>query len=137
MITLHDYYMGRDVTYKHLLTPELRANAAVVVRKANDLLILAAGVYLNVDHITGTLVASGWRPPEVNSKTPGAARASKHMTCQAIDINDDEGELDNWCMNNQDKLEEIGLWLEHPSATKGWCHLQTVPPKSGNRVFYP
>ena len=139
MISLHDYYMDRDVEYRILLTPELRDNATTTVHKANLLLAAAvnAGVYVNVDHVTGTLVASGWRPPAVNSKTNGAARASKHMTCQAIDINDDEGELDNWCMNNQDKLAEIGLWLEHPSATKGWCHLQVVPPKSGNRVFYP
>lgn len=139
MISLHDYYMGRDVEYRLLLTPELRDNAVTTVHKANLLLAAAvnAGVYVNVDHITGALVSSGWRPPAINAKTQGAARASKHMTCQAIDINDDEGELDEWCLKNQDKLIEIGLWLEHPSATKGWCHLQVVPPKSGNRVFYP
>lgn len=139
MITEHQYYMRRDVEYRLLLTPELRANAATTVHKANLLLnaAFAAGVYLDPDPATGNLVSSGWRPPAVNAATPKAARRSKHMTCEAVDINDDEGELDDWCMNNQDKLIEIGLWLEHPSATKGWCHLQGVPPKSGNRVFYP
>jgi hypothetical protein len=139
MITLHDYYMGRDVEYRLLLTPELRANAVVTVHRANILLdaAFAAGVYLDPDPVTGTLVSSGWRPPAVNANTKGAARRSKHMTCQAVDINDDNGELDEWCMSNLDYLEEVGVWLEHPLASKGWTHWQIVPPKSGNRVFYP
>jgi hypothetical protein len=139
VITLHDYYMGRDVKYKKLLTPELRANAVITVQKANLLLnmALSAGVYLDPDPTTGTLVSSGWRPPAVNANTPNAARRSKHMTCHAVDINDDNRELDDWCMSNLDSLEKVGVWLEHPAATKGWCHWQTVPPKSGNRVFYP
>ena len=41
MITLFDYYMGRDVQFRNLLTPELRANAAKTVRAAQDLLVLA------------------------------------------------------------------------------------------------
>ena len=82
---------------------------------------------------------SGWRPPAVNAATPGAALRSKHMLCQAIDVHDPEGLIDNWLMTpqGQDALTKIGLWLEHPSATKGWSHWQTVPPGSGNRVFYP
>ena len=34
-------------------------------------------------------------------------------------------------------LASLGLWMEHPLATKGWCHLQVVSPRSGMRVFYP
>lgn len=139
MISVHDYYMGRDVEYRMLLTPELRANAVVTVHRANLLLNAAftAGVYLDPDPVTGTLVSSGWRPPTVNANTPNAARKSKHMTCQAVDINDDNGELDEWCLSNFDFLEEVGIWLEHPLSTKGWCHWQIIPPKSGNRIFYP
>ena len=139
MISVHDYYMGRDVEYRLLLTPELRANAVETVRRANLLLFAAftAGVYLDPDPTTGTLVSSGWRPPAVNANVKGAARRSKHMTCEAIDINDDNGELDEWCMSNEAFMAEVGAWLEHPAATKGWCHWQTVPPKSGKRVFYP
>jgi len=99
--------------------------------------VLGAGVYLDPDPVTGTLVSSGWRPPAVNANTKGAARRSKHMTCEAVDVNDDNGELDEWCMSNLDYLEEVGIWMEHPSATKGWSHFQIVPPKSGNRIFYP
>jgi hypothetical protein len=40
-------------------------------------------------------------------------------------------------MENLDVLAEIGLWLEHPISTPRWCHVQTVPPKSGKRVFTP
>jgi hypothetical protein len=139
MITLHQYFMGRDVEYRHLLTPELRENAATTVYKANRLLdaALGAGVYLDLDPVTGSLVSSGWRPPAVNANTPNAARRSKHMTCQAVDINDDNGELDEWCMSNEKYMEEVGVWLENPSATKGWTHWQIVPPKSGRRIFYP
>lgn len=139
MITEHQYYMGRDVEYRLLLTPELRANAATTVHRANILLdaAFAAGVYLDPDPVTGNLVSSGWRPPAVNANTPNAKRRSNHMTCQAIDPNDDEGELDDWCMSNLDFLEEVGIWMEHPSMTKGYSHWQIVPPRSGKRVFYP
>lgn len=139
MITVQQYYMGRDIEYRLLLTPELRANAATTVHKANLLLdaALAAGVYLDPDPVTGTLVSSGWRPPAVNANTPNAARRSKHMTCEAVDINDDNGELDEWCLSNLDYLEEVGIWMEHPLATKGYTHWQILPPKSGNRIFYP
>jgi hypothetical protein len=59
------------------------------------------------------------------------------MTGQAIDLADPDGDLDEWCLEHPDMLELYGLWQEHPSATKGWAHLQSVPPKSGKRCFYP
>lgn len=132
MITLEDFYMGRDVKYAAELTGELRANAQVTVLRANRLL-----AHFGEDR----KVNSGWRPASVNAATPGAAKRSKHMLCLAIDLDDDEGDLCHWCLENLDVLAEIGLWLEHPSATKGWCHVQTVPPgnppKPDRRVFYP
>lgn len=128
MITLADYYMGRDVTYASELTEALRVNAIEMVRRAN-MLLDAFGQSRKVN--------SGWRPPQVNAKTPGAASFSRHMTCQAIDIADDAGDLDAWLTADTGRLEELQLWMEHPSATPGWCHVQVVPPKSGNLVFYP
>jgi hypothetical protein len=61
------------------------------------------------------------------------------MTGQAIDIYDPDGDLDEWLMTDKGLavLDSIGLWIEHPSCTKGWCHLQTIPPKSNRRVFFP
>ena len=139
MITLTHYFMGRDKKYAADLGHDIREAAAKTVSQVNLLLGQAKeqGVTLELHPSTGTLVSSGWRPPAVNKATPGAALRSKHMTGHAIDIYDPDGDLDEWCLNHLHALESLGLYLEHPSATKGWCHLQTLPPRSGNRVFYP
>ena len=128
MITLQAYWMGRDEKYPNALTPDIEANAAELLRRGNDLLD-AFG--------EERAVKSGWRPPEVNQSTPNAAPKSKHMIGQAIDLDDPEGDLDQWCLDNGNELARLGLWQEHPASTKSWCHLQSVPPKSGRRVFYP
>ena len=128
MILLSDYWMGRDKENISDMTAEILENASETVNRAN-LLLRAFGQERTVN--------SGWRPPSVNAATPGAALKSKHMTGQAIDLADPEGDLDEWCFEHPDILESIGLWQEHPAATKNWCHLQIVPPKSGRRVFYP
>ena len=127
-MNLADYWMGRQEKYKADLTEEIVANAAILVERVHKLLE-AFG--------EDRPISSGWRPPAVNGATAGAAPKSKHMTGQAIDLADPEGDLDEWCMANAEVLEGLELWLEHPAATKSWCHLQSVPPKSGNRVFYP
>ena len=127
-LKLADYYMGRDADYRGELTRELRANARDIVRRVNRLL-KRAGLMRKV--------SSGWRPSALNATVPGAASGSKHIHCLAIDLEDRDGALDAWCMSNLPVLEELGLWLEHPKATRGWCHLQTRPPRSGNRVFEP
>ncbi len=127
-LKLADYYMGRDREYHAELTPELRANARETVGRVNRLLKRAGFT---------RRVTSGWRPAAVNATVPGAAKGSKHINCIAIDLEDRDGALDAWCMAHLDVLEELGLWLEHPDATPDWCHLQTLPPRSGNRVFQP
>ena len=127
-LKLADYYMGRDREYHAELTPELRANARETVGRVNRLLKRAGFT---------RRVTSGWRPAAVNATVPGAAKGSKHISCIAIDLEDRDGALDAWCMAHLDVLEELGLWLEHPDATPYWCHLQTLPPRSGNRVFQP
>lgn len=128
-MTLTEYFMSRDLQYKTLLTDELRRNAIVTISRANRLLAEFGD--------TRRLVRSGWRPPDVNAQTPGAAVNSRHMTCEAVDIDDPDGDLDEWALDRGDLLAEIELWQEHPAATKGWAHFQIVPPKSGKRVFYP
>jgi hypothetical protein len=135
MIILQDYWMGRDVTYPLALTPEIKRNAITTVALANALLAVFG---------QGRKVNSGWRPPQVNAATAGASATSLHMTGQAIDLEDRNGELDDWLMSvdGEASLIAIGLWHEHPSSTKGadggdgWCHIQTKPPRSGNRHFY-
>jgi uncharacterized protein YcbK (DUF882 family) len=53
---------------------------------------------------------------------------SKHLYGQAADFSDP---------NNEEKLADIGLWMEDFSATVNWVHFQIVPPKSGHRWFKP
>ena len=134
MITLADYWMGRDKQYARELTADIVHAAEVTVQRAN---LLLSEFRFDTGDTEIRKVNSGWRPAAVNAATPNAAARSRHMTGEAIDISDPEGDLDDWCVKHFDVLERIGLWLEHPASTKGWCHVQTTPPKSGNRVFYP
>ena len=60
---------------------------------------------------------------------------SKHLSGEAIDIADPKGSLMTWTKANIKVLEEVGLWCE--DGISGWCHFQTVPPKSGKRFFLP
>ena len=127
MITLQDYWMGRDKGVPARADAPDRKNAAMTVQLAN-MLLLKFG--------EGRKVNSGWRPPAVNVATPNAAMNSKHTPAK-ISTADPDGDLDEWLMTaeGQAALVEIGLWMEHPAATKSWTHLQTVPPKSGRRVL--
>lgn len=141
MLSVQDYYMGRDKQYPLLLSTAMRKNAETMVELVNKLIILAkgAGVTFEVNPATKTVLSSGWRPPAVNAATAGAALNSKHMTCQACDIYDPDGDLDDWLMTDagQKVMADLGLWHEHPSATKGWAHVQSIPPRSGRRTFWP
>lgn len=67
-----------------------------------------------------------------NDKPP---MGSQHLQGKAADIADPYGALYLWCEQNVPLLEYTGLWLE--KDTKGWVHMQTVPPKSGARFFLP
>lgn len=128
-MTLDDYFMGRDKQFPEELSEQLHANAEITVERVNALLAVFG---------ENRKVTSGWRPMAINAATSGAAIKSKHMSCQACDLEDPDGDLDDFCMDKLGLiLESIGLWLEHPASTKGWCHVQIVPPKSGRRIFYP
>lgn len=99
--------------------------------------VASRDVELHKNPKTGTLVSGseygGFRPQDC---TIGAPK-SNHKQGLAVDIYDPHNELDKWCMANRSVLVEYGIWLEHPDATPGWCHMQVVPPRSGNRVFRP
>jgi len=42
-----------------------------------------------------------------------------------------------WCLKHLDVLETLGLWMEDPQWTPTWLHVQTIPPRSGHRVYIP
>jgi Peptidase M15 len=126
MITLEEYLMGRDVQYP--ISDQFRENAQKTVEAANSLLSV-------LGLVRG--VRSGYRPKEINAQIKGAAPDSKHMTCQAIDIEDNDGKLKSLCLKNLIALEHLNLWMEAPEATPTWVHVQIISPKSGHRVFIP
>jgi uncharacterized protein YcbK (DUF882 family) len=117
--------MGREVS--NPLTPELTRNLDNLLISLNK---------LRAHWGKPLVVTSGYRPAEFNKKA-GGAKSSSHMTCEACDFRDSDGSLDKFLLENQQVLIDCGLYLEHPDATPGWCHVQTRPPKSGNRVFRP
>ena len=141
MIHLEQYWMGRDRTHGAELTPEVTANAVVLVERINHVLACAAAddVCPEIHPETGTFVASGWRPRAVNDATPYAGRTSKHVIGCAVDLRDPSPQraLARWCLRNRTILEEVELWMEDPRWTPTWVHLQSIPPVSGNRVFVP
>lgn len=120
--------MGRDVSHKSEYSQEISDNL--------DKLLVPLNKFREA-YGKPMAVTSGWRPPSLNSTVKGAAPKSNHQRGLACDFKDSDGSLDQFCMDNLDLLEKLGLYLEHPDATKGWCHLQCVPPRSGNRVFRP
>ena len=127
MITVAQYLGQHLKGHEMELTEDIKTNAAIICEKANHLLD-------SFGKDRG--LRSGWRPTAINSSVCGAPH-SKHMTGQAIDIEDNDGALDEFCQKNVPLLESLGLWLEDDAATFGWCHIQCIPPRSGHRFFIP
>jgi len=125
-ITMQDYLMGRDALAP--LTDEMKQNAQITVDKVNQLL----------DKFGSRRgVNSGYRPAAVNQHVKNAAPNSKHLTCQACDLEDSDGKLRDWIIANLAVPKEIGLWMEDFRWTPGWCHVQIVPPASKKRIYIP
>lgn len=123
MIKLDEFLMGRDKT--HPLSKEQTTNAAS---------LLAAINYIRGVYGKPMVVSSGYRPGSFNTNAGGATR-SAHLSCEAVDIRDTDGEFRKWCLANIPELEKAGLYLEDPSFTPTWIHLQTR--KTSQRIFKP
>ena len=133
-ITLEDYFGRFTVMPGENSQPSAatKENAITLLSRVNALLAIIPLIEAERPQVT-----SGWRPAWHNATIANAAPKSKHISGEAIDLADPEGNLDDYLMDYRTLLVNHDLWLEHPLATKGWCHLQCVPPKSGRRVFYP
>ncbi len=136
MITVDEYFQGRRQTYAAELTPQIEANAVVIVKRAVALL---DAFYAAIPGAAPRHVNSGWRPPTLNQRIPGAAQKSLHMTAEAIDLSDDDGALDDWINspNGELVLQRLELWAENWRYTSRWTHVQSRPPRSGRRFFTP
>ena len=128
MISLKEFYKGRDSLYPKDLTVEIAANSSKLLIKVNELLRLFG---------EPRSCNSGWRPLTIQLEINPRAPNSKHVTGNAIDLEDRDGKLKNWCLANLFHLERLGLYMEDPNSTPTWVHLQQVAPQSGKRVFKP
>lgn len=120
--------MGRHLVYPP--KEEWLDNAKILLERVNKL--------LNHFNFHAT-VSSGYRPGSYNIKASGAA-LSGHLTCSAIDLIDGHGIIAKAIMARPEILEEVNLWMEHPSftVTKNgvrWVHLDIKVRKS--RIFNP
>lgn len=126
-ISLNTYLMGRHLKWPNEYNEQIEQNAQGLLVYINDLL---NQLDLDVE------MSSGFRPPSFNKTVKGAARKSRHQTGQAIDLRDPKGELAK-LLTTDGILEEFNLYMEDPKFTKGWVHLQSIPPGSGKRIFKP
>ena len=141
ILTSSGKYPNRPKEYP--LNPIMKQNAEVLANRLTCLLI-SFGEEKSIN--------SGYRPRQINEEIGGSAKNSHHIYCEAADLEDFDGRLARWCMDNLDLLNHFGLWMEHPFYTRtinkgesekipegqdGWVHLQMVPPHSTHRVFIP
>jgi hypothetical protein len=137
MITLK-MYLGPHAGCPDL-TPTRMENAVKLLAAVNALEVEMSRGGVNFADNPATrngisgLTFGGFRP----QNCPQGAPNSAHKEGNAVDRYDPDGKIDAWCLAHQDRLAAAGIWLEHPSSTVGWSHWARVPPKSGNRVFYP
>jgi hypothetical protein len=129
LISFVDYHKWRHKKYGGKIDPDIEKQARITVAKASEVLS-AFGIYRNITH--------GLIP---------AAYAKKHgmdiedldtkllIYGQAIGIEDKDGKLGKWCVENVERLVEIGIYMKSLVSTKGYVWLQVVEPKSGSRIY--
>lgn len=129
-ISRAEYWMGRDREYPPNL--EVRANVDTLLMRVNGLLARLAIP-------SPVLVTSGYRPGRFNVAAKGARR-SAHITGMAVDLSDVDRSITNAILQFHQGVDSLlrqhGLWMEDPSRTPTWVHLDTRS-RTGGRVFIP
>lgn len=128
--------VARLITRAEILNKHDVSNPLTPVMEGNLRRLLDAINKLRLAYGKPMVVSSGYRPPAHNAKIGGAPN-SCHLVCAAVDFKDRDGDIKKFCLDNLSLLEECGLWMEDPSATPSWCHLQIQAPVSHRRVFKP
>ena len=82
-------------------------------------------------------VTSGLRSAEDQLKINPAKKLSAHLTGEAVDVADKNGEIYQFCLDNINDIIRLGLYLESRDYTPTWTHQTIRAPKSGNRFFIP
>lgn len=131
MITLDQYCADpstgedRRKLYPNSWNSEIEANSLKLLDILNK--------FLKDLNINDVKITSGFRPSEVNGKLTNAAKKSYHMIGMACDIKDNNSQdLAKLISSKPELLKSYGLWLEDPSATHYWVHLDI-----GNRQDRP
>lgn len=124
MITVSEFLMGR--IKEEDLTEEYHNNMVSLLDKVNKLLEKFG---------QKRRCTSGFRTSKDQDRINPKAPKSKHQICAAIDLEDADRKLKKFC--TKEILEEFDLYMEFGGSTPSWCHLQNLPPRSKNRIFYP
>lgn len=137
LMTASDKYPDRE--HHPDLTFQVIANLGVLSGRLIAYLedLASRDLVLSTDKPISISITSGFRPADVNAATKGAAKKSNHLLGNAADLSDRNGALCRLVLANLDLLQAHDLWLEDPRHTPTWIHLQTVPPRSGKRIFAP
>ncbi|TXH13253.1 MAG: hypothetical protein E6R03_11685 [Hyphomicrobiaceae bacterium] len=123
-------YFAESVKRGHKVTEQELSNATQLIEKVNALLDeFGERRGQNSGHRTRE------KSLDLRAKGYAAAIGGTHETANGIDLEDEDSLLKNWL--DEGILARYGLYMEHPSATRRWVHLQRVPPRSGRRIFYP
>jgi|SRR5581483_3002535 len=128
MISKDELLKGRDKLYPSDYTQQISDNLDQLLVPMNQIRT-AWGQPMTVD--------SGWRSPEENANTAGAAPHSKHMLGLACDIADADGSLWAWVLQNLALMKQLGIYFEDKRWTPTWVHFQLGGPASGHRIFVP
>lgn len=130
-ITL-DAYFADSIDRGYQPTDQERRNAADLLTAVNNMLDqFGERREMNNGHRTRE------KTLDMRAKGYAAALGGAHETAEGIDLEDEDGALKEWLAGNQHVLMNHGLYMEHPSATRRYVHVQTRAPRSGRRVFFP
>lgn len=144
MIYSEQYFGGKPHTGEHeLVAGHLLDQVNALINEA-----VSTGEFVRANdpdtgtEISGSKDGSGDGGFRLSTATTGRL-GSPHKEAKGVDVYDPYDHLDDWLTRfdgkdgSNTKLEEYGLYREHPVATPGWCHLQIRPVQSGRRTYYP
>src|SRR3990167_3772468 len=134
-ISLEQYFGAKPHTAEH------EAIFADLIERVNNLVeeAIAAGRFTRrIDPDTGTEISGsrggagdgGFRLPDAKT----GRQNSSHKEARGVDVYDPGNHFDNWlttydiAQGGNFKLEEYGLYREHPDSTNSWVHLTTRAP---------
>ena len=130
-----DYFNDKPKLYPSDYTEEVIENAKDLLFRVNALMLEL--FELHKGEFRFPRITSGWRPAAYNKSKKGATH-SWHILGRAVDLADPDGILAQQIYEVRDLLKLYGLWMERPSKTPGWVHLDTGKrPERDEHIFDP